>query len=204
MKDGSRLRLRTRKASITNRANWKARDLLQGRRRIASRPDSGIINHTYEHLLPFPCASKCIGRIGHTLFLISSTFHLLSLSSCFDNIRICPFSLIPIHPSTISSYCLACILLASTLHWSLYILYLSWIPTYLFFPSVSVFIFLLFFSSSFSFPFSDPHRTIPLPYIPLGWIGFIFLRYPSIFWRHFQSRPWIYGALQWPLRLSYP
>ena len=78
------------------------------------------------------------------------------------------------HPSIHHSYCLACILLASTLHWPLY-LKLSWIPTYLFFSLVSLFLSLPFFPSSFPscFRILASHTSTLYP-AGLDWIHSLF------------------------------
>ena len=115
-----------------------------------------------------------MGRIGHLLPFLVHFFYPPFYLSCFD---ISGFVHLPPFPSS-TIHLLPCMYLISiyfTLA-SISYLKLSWIPTYLFFSfGLTVPVpFFSFFPSSFPFLFPDPHRTIPLPYILLSWIGFIY------------------------------
>jgi len=118
-------------------------------------------------------------------FLLQFPF-ILFIFLFWDNIRICPFvhlSILPFPRPSIHHWHFILLPLFQHLPYiGHYILNISWIPTYFFFglivPNIP-----FFFPSSFFFVFSSPHCTyLRLPYIPLGRIGFNFLRYPSIFW----------------------
>ena len=160
------------------------------------------------HLIPTP-GLLTIHLNTLLLFPRLDTCHPFPPLSCFDISRFIhlPICHLPfpqsIHPSFIN--CLACILLASTLHWPLYVK-LSWIPTYFFFLWSHC-----YHSFSCSFLFfhvsgSSPHNASTLYPAGLDWIHLFFEPLSFDLLTSLPEPPldlWILTVTPW-LILSYP